>query len=62
MERNKKQFYFERELIPSENYQLVTPVSGAVVLETAEQYLEAGLEPVSEETSPPNSHGFRLKM
>jgi len=34
------------------NYQLVTPVSGAVVLETAEQYLEAGLEPVSEESSP----------
>ncbi|MGH9800782.1 MAG: PEP-CTERM sorting domain-containing protein, partial [Blastocatellia bacterium] len=31
-------------------YQLVTPVSGAVVLETAEQYQRAGLEPV-----PPNS-------
>jgi hypothetical protein len=27
-------------------YQLVTPVSGAVVLETAAQYQEAGLEPV----------------
>jgi len=34
------------------DYHLVTPVSGAVVLETAEQYLDAGLEPVSEETSP----------
>lgn len=32
------------------SYQLVTPVSGAVVLETAEQYKRAGLEPV-----PPNS-------
>lgn len=31
-------------------YQLVTPVSGAVVLETDEQYKRAGLEPV-----PPNS-------
>lgn len=31
-------------------YQLVTPVSGAVVLETSEQYQRAGLEPV-----PPNS-------
>lgn len=31
-------------------YQLVTPVSGAVVLETREQYKEAGLEPV-----PPGS-------
>jgi len=34
------------------DYHLVTPVSGAVVLETMEQYLEAGLEPVSEETTP----------
>jgi len=33
-------------------YHLVTPVSGAVVLENTEQYIEAGLEPVSEETSP----------
>jgi len=88
----KKQFYFDRKLVPAKNikienkdkhvarlwanekvcklanswkendkitaveiatdYQLVTPVSGAVVLETAEQYLESGLEPVSEETSP----------
>jgi hypothetical protein len=31
-------------------YQLVTPVSGAVVLETREQYEDAGLEPV-----PPGS-------
>jgi hypothetical protein len=32
------------------HYQLVTPVSGAVVLETREQYKDAGLEPV-----PPGS-------
>ena len=34
------------------DYHLVTPVTGAVVLENTEQYIEAGLEPVSEETSP----------
>jgi hypothetical protein len=33
-------------------YQLVTPVSGAVVLETAEQYRAAGLEPVDVGTVP----------
>lgn len=33
-------------------YQLVTPVSGAVVLETAEQFKRAGLEPVAEATVP----------
>ncbi len=33
-------------------YQLVTPVSGAVVLESEQQYKEAGLTPVSPETSP----------
>ena len=33
-------------------YQLVTPVSGAVVLETAEQYKAAGLQPVDEGTVP----------
>lgn len=33
-------------------YHLVTPVSGAVVLETAQQFREAGLEPVSSETVP----------
>ncbi|MCK5852229.1 hypothetical protein KAH27_04290 [bacterium] len=88
----KKQFYFDRELIPARNvdkinedshvarlwaneevsklanswsgkdkikaveiasdYHLVTPVSGAVVLENTEQYIEAGLEPVDEATSP----------
>lgn len=32
--------------------QLVTPVSGAVVLETAQQYEAAGLEPVSPNTVP----------
>jgi hypothetical protein len=34
-------------------YQLVTPVSGAVVLETAAQYKEAGLEP-SDPANAPN--------
>jgi hypothetical protein len=33
-------------------HQLVTPVSGAVVLETAEQFKRAGLEPVAAETTP----------
>ena len=33
-------------------YQLVTPVSGAVVLETAEQYRANGLEPVNAGTVP----------
>ncbi len=33
-------------------YQLVTPVSGAVVLETAQQYAQAGLTPVPAETVP----------
>jgi hypothetical protein len=33
-------------------YQLVTPVSGAVVLENAAQYKEAGLSPVSPESTP----------
>lgn len=33
-------------------YQLVTPVTGAVVLETADQYRAAGLEPVNAGTVP----------
>lgn len=33
-------------------YQLVTPVSGAVVLETAQQYRSSGLEPVPPSTVP----------
>lgn len=34
------------------DYQLVTTVSGAVVLETREQFQEAGLEPVATDTVP----------
>jgi hypothetical protein len=34
------------------SYQLVTPVTGAVVLETKEQYERAGLEPVNSNTVP----------
>lgn len=33
-------------------YQLVTPASGAVVLENAQQYKRAGLEPVGEDSVP----------
>ena len=33
-------------------YQLVTPVSGAVVLETKEQFQQAGLTPVDAATVP----------
>jgi hypothetical protein len=33
-------------------YQLVTPVTGAVVLETQQQFEEAGLKPVASETVP----------
>ena len=34
------------------SYQLVTPLSGAVVLETEEQYKRAGLEPVDPNSTP----------
>ena len=34
------------------SHQLVTPLSGAVVLETQEQYRQAGLEPVAAGTVP----------
>jgi hypothetical protein len=34
------------------SYQLVTPLTGAVVLETQEQYQRAGLEPVNPGTVP----------
>jgi len=34
------------------SYQLVTPITGAVVLETAQQYKEAGLEPVTPGSVP----------
>jgi hypothetical protein len=36
----------------AQRYQLVTPVSGAVVLETAKQFEEAGLKPVDLDTTP----------
>jgi hypothetical protein len=36
----------------AQSYQLVTPVSGAVVLETQQQYDAAGLQPVPEGTVP----------
>lgn len=44
------------------DYQLVTPVSGAVVLENARQYQEAGLTPVAAGTVPtvPEPHEWAL--
>jgi hypothetical protein len=36
----------------AQRYQLVTPISGAVVLETKQQYDAAGLQPVAEGTVP----------
>jgi hypothetical protein len=45
-------------------YRLVTPVSGAVVLETKQQYDEAGLTPVSQATVPtvPEPHEWALLL
>jgi uncharacterized phage-associated protein len=42
----------DEAIVLAVRYQLVTPVSGAVVLETAEQYRAAGLEPVDAGTVP----------
>jgi hypothetical protein len=45
-------------------YQLVTPVSGAVVLETKQQYQESQLSPVSKNTVPtvPEPHEWALAI
>ncbi|HWT00763.1 MAG TPA: VIT domain-containing protein [Pyrinomonadaceae bacterium] len=42
----------EKAVRVATQYQLVTPVSGAVVLETAQQYERAGLQPVEAGTVP----------
>lgn len=42
----------EKAVQVAAQYQLVTPVSGAVVLETAQQYERAGLQPVESGTVP----------
>ncbi len=42
----------DKAVAMANRYQLVTPVSGAVVLETQEQFKAAGLEPVSAESVP----------
>ncbi|MCI0529532.1 MAG: hypothetical protein L0Y56_18990, partial [Nitrospira sp.] len=42
----------EEALKLATSYQLVTPISGAVVLETQQQYQQAGLEPVNPGTVP----------
>jgi len=47
-----KQADRDRAVAMAVNYQLVTPVSGAVVLETQRQYDEAGLTPGSAESAP----------
>ncbi len=39
-------------LVRATNFHLVTPVSGAVVLETAQQYVQAGLQPVDPALMP----------
>jgi hypothetical protein len=45
-------------------YRLVTPVSGAVVLETKQQYQESGLEPVAQTSVPtvPEPHEWALLL
>ena len=42
----------EMAIAVAKQYQIVTPVTGAVVLETQQQYRDAGLEPVSTGTVP----------
>jgi hypothetical protein len=44
--------YLEQAVTTATSYQLVTPVSGAVVLETQQQYKRAGLQPVDPATVP----------
>jgi hypothetical protein len=56
-EEVKRLLYIDRDLRASiiefaHEYQLVTPVTGAVVLETQQQYEAAGLTPVAEGTVP----------
>ena len=42
----------EAATLLAQRYQLVTPLTGAVVLETRQQYTDAGLEPVAPGTVP----------
>ncbi|HYG36196.1 MAG TPA: VIT domain-containing protein [Clostridia bacterium] len=44
--------HFSEAMQLATRYQLVTPVSGAVVLETKQQYDQAGLKPVAPESVP----------
>jgi len=50
--RDEKKRNIDEAILLAANYQLVTPVSGAVVLETAQQYKDEGLEPVKASTVP----------
>ncbi len=50
--REEKKRNLDEAIQLAANYQLVTPVSGAVVLETAQQYKDEGLEPVNTSTVP----------
>lgn len=52
IERQAAAHNFPEAMRLAQLYQLVTPVSGAVVLETAQQYAEAGLKPVDATTVP----------
>lgn len=49
---NREKDATEKAIQVAAQYQLVTPVSGAVVLETAEQYARNGLQPVDAGTVP----------
>jgi hypothetical protein len=49
---SKKKNTTSEAMITAVNYQLVTPITGAVVLENQEQYDDAGLEPVAPGTVP----------
>ncbi|NIP23694.1 MAG: hypothetical protein GWN67_06285 [Phycisphaerae bacterium] len=52
LRRTKPDNFIDKATAIATTYQLVTPVSGAVVLETAEQYTRAGLQPVDSATVP----------
>jgi hypothetical protein len=52
LRRSKGKNYLDKAIALATTYQLVTPVSGAVVLESEQQYARADLEPVDPTTVP----------
>ena len=52
LRRHRGDTHLNRAIAMATGYQLVTSVSGAVVLENMEQYKNAGLEPVDPATVP----------